>query len=190
MLLAIFGWYVTRNESEIVIMNSEIANTGTTSTAIKATPKSTTIQVYITGCVAIPQVVELPEGSIVKDAVEKAGGFTDKADQQAINLVYKLTDNVMIKIPSIDESNADKQNWLVNGFQPKSNNDIANGGKVSLNTASDKELMELPGVGESTAKAIVTYREKNGKFNTINDVMKVAGIKQAKFDSIKDYIKV
>lgn len=190
ILLALFGWYLSVKDNSININNDEIASTVDIPTAAKPTPELALIHVYITGCVSIPQVLELSEGCIVKDAVDKAGGFTENADQQAINLAYKLSDNIMIKIPSIDESSIDKQNWIINGFQPGDNNDITNGGKVNINSATDKDLMQLPGVGESTAKSIVAYRDKNGEFSCIDDIMKVAGIKQAKFDALKDYITV
>lgn len=155
------------------------------------------IKVYVTGCVNNPGVVTLLRGQILEDAVIAAGGATDEADIENINLAYILNYNMMIKIRSIHEkielegSNAAGMGVLL----------VKNSGgavvaepteskKININTASVTELDTLPGIGEATAEAIVKYREQKGVFKKIEDIMNIPGIKEAKFESIKDFITV
>lgn len=160
--------------------------------------KSEQIQVYVVGCVHNPGVVTLKKGQIIEEAIDAAGGATEEADLENINLVYKLNRNVMLKIRSkkdkppesgVDDNGGsgviiiEDSGGAVKESTKKSN-------KVNLNTASLDELKTLPGVGEVTAKDIIIYREKYGEFKTIKDIMKVNGIKEGRFNSIKDYIKV
>lgn len=172
-----------------------------------------TIQIYIVGCIKKEGVVEIRKGQLIADAVQAAGGFTEDADTRNINMVYKLNENVMLCIKSKNETqNADNTKT----FQPVQDSQaneagkgaeiqktdggvIVNnlsqsgsaGGKVNINSASAEQMDTLlPGVGPSTAKDIVTYREKNGQFKTIEDIMKVPGIKENKFNKLKELITV
>lgn len=153
------------------------------------TPQATispTIHVYVVGEVNVPGVYKLSAGSMVSHAVEVAGGFTDNADREAINMVEILTGNTMIKVPAKGESPSD---WITPAGDGSSETQDA-GGKVNINTAGMEELCTLSGVGESTAKKIISYRVANGAFETIEDIMNVPGIKEAKFMSIKENICV
>ncbi|MBQ8164731.1 MAG: ComEA family DNA-binding protein [Clostridia bacterium] len=157
------------------------------------------LTVYVVGCVTNPSVVTVPKGSIIQDAVTAAGGFTENADLTRINLAYPLSDNMMIKIPSVTDSaeklNQDENGWFVTTVPAQtsssenstSDTDIETI-TVNINTADIKELCILPGIGESTAQKIIDYREKNGPYEHIEDIMNVTGIKQSRFDSIKDFI--
>lgn len=168
------------------------------------------IKVYIVGCVKKPGIVTLKKGQIINDAIAAAGGATQDADLDNINLAFKLSDNVMLKIRSkkeniLTEPPKTGQN-APNNSSSKGNTGIKvvadsggavvddtntggkNGGKININSASIDELDTLPGVGKETAKDIIAYREKSGKYKTISDIMKVPGIKQNKFDKLKDYI--
>lgn len=160
-----------------------------------------TITVYIVGCVANPSVVEIPVGSIVKDAVDAAGGLTADADPMKINMAYPLSDNMMIKIPSVTEKNngisSENDNWIVTAVPvntPSASSPATEGSNtetiININTADIKELCLLPGIGESTAQKIVNYRNEHGSFEYIEDIMKIPGIKQSRFDEIKDLITV
>ena len=155
-----------------------------------------TIDVYIIGEVHSTGVYSLPHGSLVVDVLEAAGGATEYADLNSVNLAYPLNDNMMIKIPSIDD--ADK-NWIIdkgNLFSDSSktpnavHTDQSSDEKVNINKATVAQLCSLPGIGESTAQKIVDYREKNGPFESIYDITNINGIKDAKYEQIKDYITV
>jgi len=159
------------------------------------------IKVYVVGCVRNPGIVTIEKGGLVDDAVRAAGGATEEADLDNINLVYKLKDNVMIYIYSKNEARAgDKGSDAGSGIRIISDsggavvNSGASGGatgaKVNINTASESELDTLPGIGPATAKEIIAYREKNGLFKSVKDIMKVPGIKENKYNNIKNYITV
>lgn len=135
--------------------------------------------VYVCGAVREPGVYGLPDGTRVKDAVEAAGGFAGDADPEAWNLAQKLTDGQQIRIPTLAEREAEAQASPGDGS-----------GLVNLNTATQEELMTLPGIGETRAQAIIDYREREGPFSSIEDVMLVSGIKEAAFQKIRDRITV
>lgn len=154
--------------------------TETVTTSPSPLPK---IWVYVVGEVNLPGVYSLDTGALISDAIEAAGGFTDQGDREAVNLVTVLRDNAMIKVPAKGESTGD--NWLISeGTSSQAS------GKININTASLEELCTLSGVGESTAGKILSYREANGPFETIEDIMKVPGIKESKFAAIKEEICV
>lgn len=155
----------------------------------------TYIQIYICGEVNNPGVYELKCGSILNDVVEMAGGMSDNAAVNYINLVYVLDTNISVYIPSVDEVNqyydysyiflGDKNESHDNeGDNSVGQTDI---GLININTASLEELMQLPGIGEATAKLIIEYRSTN-KFNSIEDIMNVSGIGEGKYNKIKDLI--
>ena len=138
------------------------------------------------------------------DAVAAGGGFLEEADQSACNLAEKVTDGCQIYIMTREESSLAAQP-LAAGIQPASAGASAGGeagaqsgatadtggsadGKVDLNTADAAALKTLPGIGDSRAAAILAWREENGRFTCIEDIMKVSGIKQGAFDKIKDLI--
>ncbi len=147
--------------------------------------QNATIYVYIVGQVKCPGVYELTSGCMVSHAVEAAGGFSENADREAVNMVEVLTGNTMIKVPAQGESFSE---IIISGGLGGS--DTGNGDKVNINTAGAEELCTLSGIGESTAKKIISFRETNGNFETIEDIMDVPGIKEAKFLAIKEDICV
>lgn len=104
-----------------------------------------------------------------------AGGFSEEAAVSRINQAEVLKDETRLYIPTMNEI-----------VEEQSKED----GKVNLNTATKEELMTLPGVGQSKAALIIQYREEHGKFQTIEDIMNISGIKEGLFGKIKDYIKV
>ena len=133
------------------------------------------IYVYVCGAVNVEGVYALPVGSRVYEAIEMAGGFREDAAASEMNQAEILEDATRLYIPSISEM-MDHQE--------------ANDGKVNINKATREELMTLPGVGASKADSIIQYREKNGTFKTIEEIMQISGIKEGLFHKIKDYIKV
>ena len=163
-----------------------------------------TLVVHICGAVSAPGVYELPAGSRIIDAVEAGGGFLPEADEACCNLAEEIVDGCQIYIMTKSESCTDGQTEKKAGIQTspygdmqttdrnvRSNSTTAlDNGLVNLNTADVAALMTLPGIGESRAKAIISYREQHGAFAQIEDIMKISGIKQAAFSKIKDKITV
>ena len=147
------------------------------------------IFVHISGAVISEGVVELEENSRVSDAIEKAGGLKEDANLNEVNLAYKLEDGVKIHIPTNSEQE-EKEKQSVNA---ESNYDIRTEEKettININKATQTELETLPGIGPSTALKIINYREENGNFKTIEDIKKVSGIGEAKYNNIKSLITV
>lgn len=147
------------------------------------------IKVYIAGEVKNEGVIELEEGSRIVDAIEKAGGKTDQSDLKNVNLAYELEDGQKIYIPNINENNIedveiidDSPNGIVNETEKSE--------IININKADEKELQNLNGIGESLAMNIVKYREENGNFKNIEDLINVPGIGESKFETIRDQIKV
>ncbi len=140
------------------------------------------ISVYICGHVNEPGVYKTEKGSILNDVVELAGGLSEDAASESIDLVYVLTENISIYIPSRDEA-------VQGDFSIGAISDSVSDGKVNINTADKEELMSLPGIGEATASAIIDYREDNS-FSSTEDIMNVSGIGESKYNNIKDLICV
>ena len=163
-----------------------------------------TLVVHICGAVSAPGVYELPAGSRIIDAVEAGGGFLPEADEACCNLAEEIVDGCQIYIMTKTESCADGQTEKKAGIQTSPDSDMQTtdrnvrsnsapaleNGLVNLNTADVAALMTLPGIGESRAKAIISYREQHGAFAKIEDIMKISGIKQSAFSKIKDKITV
>jgi competence protein ComEA len=168
------------------------------------------ISIYVVGEVNNPgTIVELEKGMLVNDAIKGAGGVTSNADILKINLVYKLTDNVMLKVLSKEEissieasTKSEESNSLNTGISLSSNSagislskpstDSFSNSKVNINKASLNILETLPGIGPETAKKIIDYRITNEPkgFKEINDIQKVPGIGSGKYNSLKDLITV
>ena len=137
------------------------------------------IDVFISGCVNNPDVYTLKKGSIIKDAVEMAGGFSENACRDYVNLAKKLEPGEHIIIPSQDEAGS---------LNPVQVEDAPSSSSlVNINKASKEELMSLPGIGERKAEAIIKYRNSKS-FSNIEDIMNISGIKEAAFSKIKDKI--
>ena len=144
--------------------------------------------VHVCGEVVNPGIYELPAGSRIYEAVKAAGGFTENASEESVNLASPIEDGVQIRIYSKEEAET-----LAAGAAPFDGFEASGEGKepvVNLNTATKEELMTLSGIGESRAEDIIRYREENGGFQNIEDIMKVSGIKDAAFQKIKDRITV
>jgi competence protein ComEA len=140
-----------------------------------------TIKIHISGEINSPGLIELEIGSRIFDAIEKAGGITESADVSKVNLAYILSDGEKIYIPSFDDEWED-----INLENVNSETNL----KTNINNANEEQLERLPGIGESTAKAIIEYRKTNGRFLDINDLKNVSGIGESKFNRLKDYICV
>lgn len=136
------------------------------------------VVVHVAGAVNTPGVVELSAGARTTDAITAAGGPTANADLAQLNLAETLIDGVRILVPMIGET------------APGSEAASSAGGLVNLNTATQAELEELPGVGPSTAEAIIEHRKANGAFGSVDDLLDVRGIGPAKLDAMRDLLRV
>ncbi len=148
-----------------------------------------TIFVHICGAVAKPGVYELPNGARVFQAVESAGGFLKEADETYLNQAQVLTDGMQLYIPTKEE--VEKAEAEGKSLQPERvGTQTKDSSLININTADIEQLCTLPGIGSAKAADIIAYRETNGSFLTIQDIMKVDGIKEGMFSKIKDKICV
>ena len=136
------------------------------------------ITIHIIGEVKYPGIVILKSGQRIVDAIEAAGGETEEADLNKLNLAQLLNDGDKIYVPNKADEIEDYKDTT------------GKSSTVNLNTATLEELTSLPGIGESTAQKIIDYRKQNGKFKVIEDLKNVSGIGESKFDNIKDKITV
>ena len=146
-----------------------------------STTQETVIFVDIKGAVKNPGVYQMKVGDRVKDAIDAAGGLTEEADSQKVNLAKRLEDQMAIVVPKVGEEAEE----IPAGATSK---EEAKEGKVNINTATVEELKTLKGVGEKKAEAIIEYRKKNGSFQTKEDLMKVRGIGKKLFESFQERI--
>lgn len=144
--------------------------------SLETESRTSFVYVHVCGCVVNPGVYELSEGSRVFEAIEAAGGFTEEAAEDSLNLAAVLSDGDQIRIP-------DKEEAEEMALAPS-----VSDGMVNINTAGLSELMTLPGVGESRAQTILSYRETNGPFEAPEDLMKIPGIKSAVFEKMKSKV--
>ena len=156
-----------------------------TTVMAEKTEESTTLEavifVDIKGEVKKPGVYQMKVGDRVKDALDAAGGLTEEADSQKVNLAKRLEDQMVIVVPKVGEEAEE----IPAG---ETRNEATKEGKVNINTATVEELKTLKGVGEKKAEAIIEYRKKNGSFQTKEDLMKVRGIGKKLFESFQERI--
>lgn len=171
-----------------------IVSTATPLPLPTATPAP--VRVYVTGAVSNSDVYYLPAGSIIKDAILAAGGFTNEADLERINQALELIDQQQIHVPRLGEDNPPPVQGGV--AQPTGESQVQSGGTtgpaagalVNLNTATIEQLDSLPGIGPAIAQRIIDYRENVGGFSTIEEITQVSGIGEATFAKIKASITV
>lgn len=162
-----------------------------------AQQEATSVTIHIDGAVVSPGVYTLvtsPARTI--DAVEAAGGLTTEANTGAINLAQTLEDGAKVHVPAWGEDyetskgSESASSSTSTSTSSSSSSDRGSGGTININTATADELTTLPGVGPSTAQAIVEDRKQNGKFTSIEDLMRVSGIGEKKFAKMKASIRV
>ncbi len=188
VLIAIFGiggylYSKYINESAMSDNPEEIKTVDEDILSVEVKDKKPQVLVHVAGAVDKPGLVELEEGARVKDAIDAAGGLLEKADIKTINLAAEVADGSKVYIPKLGEENA--QNISSTSGQDSTTSD----GKVNINTASKEELMKLPGVGASTADSIIAERKK-GKFKSIQDLKRISGIGEKKFEKLQPHIRV
>jgi competence protein ComEA len=157
------------------------------------TPTPGLIRVFVNGAVRQAAVYELPPNSLVQQAIEAAGGFMEGANTAVVNLAQPLSDGLQVYVPAQGEEVAAPALLTVSNPVPGSTaetNSSAPGGLININTATQVELEELPGIGPSTAQNILDHRDANGPFATIESIMDVSGIGDGRFNQIKELITV
>lgn len=208
LIIGIFFFFLFSKKESIPQINDEPI---LEKESVEEEPKKKTIKIDIKGAVVTPGVYELEEEDTVFDAIEKSGGLLESADTSTINLSKQVFNEMVIIIYTKEEikemrkgtttvkyiekecvcpkleNNAciESENKVTN----EENNDkepIQNTGKVSINKATLQELMTLSGIGEAKAQDIIDYRNQNGPFIKIEDLMKVSGIGTKTFEKIKD----
>lgn len=147
--------------------------------------QETLCYVYICGAVAKPGVYAVPSHARVYEVISLAGGLLAEAGEQAVNQAREVVDGEMIRVPTKEELSAGEaeQSFGDEGTEVQD-------GLIDINRADAAELMTLPGIGASKADSIISYREENGGFSSIEDIMNVEGIKEGVFNRIKEHIKV
>ena len=133
----------------------------------------------------VPEVYVLPAGSIVRDVVGMAGGFTTDAAREAVDLAQAVHDGMHVHAPLVGETAPDPAAGTEPAADPA---DLT--GPVNINVASQAELEQLPGIGPSLAQEIINYRQTHGLFAAVDEMVSVAGIGPAGFEQIKDLITV
>jgi competence protein ComEA len=175
LFIAALIWIVSRNPSGEAV-------------TLRPAPTETPVIVYITGAVPRPGIYALPEGSRVQDGIAAAGGFLAEAERTDINLAAFLIDGEELDIPFVEGDSPVLPT-------PVENNPVLPGSGssselIDINTASSAELETLPGIGPTTAQKIIEYRQTNGAFVSIEDIINVSGIGPGLYERIKDLITV
>lgn len=168
LAIAVFLTAVTPRGSSTVIAPDD---------DVTGAPTVAVIYVHILGQVVRPGLYELPDGARAVDAVAAAGGFTEQADAAGLNLARFVSDGEQIVVPAIGEATTAAPG-------------ISGDGRVNLNTADAATLDTLPGVGPATAANILAWREEHGRFESVEDLLDVGGIGEAKLDAIRDLVTV
>lgn len=149
------------------------------------------IMVHMCGAVINPGVYIVPQGSRVQDALLEAGGFREDACIDYVNLAEPLTDGSKIMIPTVEQiKEQEKDSFAALSQESNSESNDAKEKLININTADLEQLQQLTGVGEIRARSVIAYREENGAFQSITDIMKVSGIKEASYNKFKDEITV
>ena len=194
--LALGGFFLLKPTSQTSVKESnlqaEVAAVSKDSSSDKEvkkeekdeSPEQDLITVDVKGAVKSPGIYDLPVGSRVHDAVQKAGGLTEEADSKSLNLAQKVSDEALVYVPTKGEEAVSQQ--TASGTTSSTSKDK----KVNLNKASLEELKQVKGLGRKRAQDIIDHREANGKFKSVDELKKVSGIGAKTIEKLKDYVTV
>ena len=208
--VALAGWWLLRVPPPPPEDSIPIASTATTLSFAVSSPQATELDteldtklvrelateltVHIAGAVKTPGVYQLHVGARINDGVVAAGGATAQADLDSVNLAMLLSEGEQIYIPKRnDKPHIIAQPRFTSSSNLNSSNSATNNElqiSININTATAIELEQLAGVGPSTAKAIIEFRQKNGGFKTVEDLLNVRGIGPAKLSEILPQARV
>ena len=172
LFVAALVWVVSRNPSGEAV-------------TLRPVPTEKPIIVHISGAVPRPGVYALPDGARVQDVISAAGGFLAEADKELINLARLLEDGEKLEIPYAEGFSPVLPTPVQSIIIPGDDEDL-----ININTASSFELETLPGIGPAIAQRIIEYREANGPFLAIEDIVNVSGIGPGTYERIQDLITV
>lgn len=164
--------------------------------AASATEEPIQFPVYLVGAIQRPGIYQISNSTCLYELIDEAGGFTDDAAAEQINLAARLSANQLIRIPTLAEwQDAPDAFYFKEDLRPIGSDtegkaDEPAGQLININTAESVELERLPGIGPATAKSIISYRESHGPFGTIEEIMNVSGIKSSRFEAIRELITV
>lgn len=185
LILVLFLVFGKSPEEELLweVVDSSSTNELEGSTSVV---EGMTILVDIKGEIKKPGVYELSSDSRLNELILLAGGFTVAAEERQLNLAEKLSDQQMIYVPNKDEVNFSVEQIQSNDEKqtPSSTN------LININTADLNELQQLTGIGPSKAQAIISYREENGLFQRLEDLLQVTGFGEKTFEKLKNMIKI
>ena len=171
----------TNLQAEVAAVSKDLS----TEKEVKEEPvEQDLITVDVKGAVKSPGIYDLPVGSRVNDAVQKAGGLTEQADSKSLNLAQKVSDEALVYVPTKGEESASQQ--AGSGTTSSTSKEK----KVNLNKASLEELKQVKGLGGKRAQDIIDHREANGKFKSVDELKKVSGIGAKTIEKLKDYVTV
>lgn len=191
--LVLGGFFLLKPTSQTPVketnLQAEVAAVSKDSSTEKDVKKEEPVEqdlvtVDVKGAVKSPGIYDLPVGSRVNDAVQKAGGLTDEADSKSLNLAQKVSDEALVYVPTKGEEVASQQ--VASGTTPSTSKEK----KVNLNKASLEELKQVKGLGGKRAQDIIDHREANGKFKSVDGLKKVSGIGAKTIEKLKDYVTV
>ena len=199
------GWdnlYHSETDAETDVMDDGLTEHGSEGETTASASRETDIQdktdtqetevtvcVYVCGAVVSPGVYELPAGARVHQAIQAAGGLTEDADLFLVNQAKLVEDGEQIRIYTKEEAKEAEQR-ISTGLSNETDELDDASVRVNINHATADALMTLPGIGEAKALSIIEYRQTNGSFQKIEDIMNIPGIKEAVFSKIKDKITV
>ena len=197
----ITGYSYTKNKSkifkdecmkDIFVEEVDTNNEDNLGTKIESTKEEKTIVVEIKGEVKNPDVYTLNENSIIKDLIDTAGGLTDEAYIANINRAEQLKDHQLIVIANKNQIGEETNNIQEIPASTTNSTSTTNNGEelININTATLTELKTIPGVGETKAQSIIDYRESNGGFKSIEEIMNITGIVNKTLEKLKYKIKV
>lgn len=171
-------------EAPLLSLVEEVSNDKVEESAEERPESSTEIMVDIKGAVKKEGVYSLAVGSRVTDVIRLAGGFTAEADKKLVNLAQKLTDEEVIYVATVDEDLSLIETTANRGENPGTSK-AGDDGKVNLNTASAAELQAISGIGEKRAQDIIAYREAEGGFTSVDELINVSGIGAKTLERLK-----
>ena len=194
---------ISTNDKEKALPGGSSLQSAQGAVASKAA-QAKTVRVQVSGAVLEPGVYDVPASCRVEEAIAAAGGLTENADSERVNLVRKVRDGMQIRVPvqkaartsSTQRGNSKAKSGLDESVSGKSGSNKAGSGRnssmmqsVRINSASAGELQQLPGIGPALAQRIVETRS-SGRFNSADDLLRVPGIGKAKLAKLRAYVEI
>lgn len=187
--LLVGGFFLLKSAPPIPVketnLQAEVVAVSKDSSTEKEEPvEKDLITVDVKGAVKSPGIYDLPVGSRVNDAVQKAGGLTEQAASKSLNLAQKVSDEALVYVPAKGEEVASEKTG--SGTASSTSKEK----KVNINKASLEELKQVKGLGGKRAQDIIDHRETNGKFKSVDELKKVSGIGAKTIEKLKEYVTV